>query len=131
MRKAFLSGNIGKEPEMFAPDGSEWSCLKFSIANNEESRKVNDEWEHVTSWYDLEYWTKKPHEWLQKLTKGRSISVECEVKQQTWEQDGNNRSRILFIVKGWPEVGELRQRNNTPGSSAPSGGGGDDSDIPF
>ena len=39
MREAFLTGNIGKQPEMFTPEGSEWTCLTFSIANNEETLK--------------------------------------------------------------------------------------------
>lgn len=133
MRKAFLTGNIGNDPDTFTPEGSEWTCLKFSIANNDESRKVGDNWENVTSWFDCEYWTKKPQEWLNRLTKGKSIAIEADVKQQTWEQDGHNRSRILFIIKGFPHEGETRNRggNNTPASSAPSGNGNFEEDIPF
>jgi single-strand DNA-binding protein len=133
MRKAFLTGNIGKDPEVFSPDGSEYSCLKFSIANNEESRKVGEEWENITSWFDCEYWTKKPTEWLNRLVKGKSIAIEARVKQQTWEQDGNNRSRVLFIVEGFPHEGQTRvSGNNTPASNAPAGNNNyEDPNIPF
>lgn len=129
MRRAFLTGNIGKEPEVFSPDGSEYSCLKFSIANNEESRKVGDNWENITSWFDCEYWTKKPNDWLQRLVKGKSIAVEARVKQQTWGQDGNNRSRILFIVEGFPHEGQTRNSNGHVGSAPPSGNNSSNFDI--
>ena len=42
MRKAFLTGRLGRDAEIFTPEGSEYSCLKFSIANGEESKKNSD-----------------------------------------------------------------------------------------
>ena len=123
MRESFLSGNIGKDPAVFTPPGSEWSCISFSIANNEESKKINGgEYENITSWFDLEYWTKKPQEWLQKLTKGKKVICHCKVKQQTWNDKDTDkqRSKIVFIVEKWPEEGKANE-GHQPSSQQPQG----------
>lgn len=122
MREAFLTGNIGKQPEMFTPEGSEWTCLTFSIANNEENRKVNEQYENITSWFDLEYWTKKPSDWMRKLVKGQKVTCQCKVKQQTWNDKDTNkqRSKIVFIVEKWPELGE-KSEGHAPSSNPPQG----------
>lgn len=100
MNDCILSGSIGKDPEVFAPNGSEYSCLKFSIANNDKSIK-NDSgnWQNKTSWFNVEFWTKKPQYWLQKLYKGTPVLLPVEAEQQTWEKDGNKKSKIIFKIQ--------------------------------
>lgn len=110
MNYSFLTGRLGKDPEVFAPNNSEYSCLKFSIANNDETKKNQDtgEYENITSWFDIVFWTKKPQYWIKKLIKGKEIEVPCRAKQETWEKDGQNRSKIVFyILRGeFPKVFE-------------------------
>lgn len=121
MRKAYLTGNIGNDPEIFSPQNSEWHCFKFSIANNEESKKENESWVKITSWFDCEYWTKNYDHWSRTLQKGTPVALECRVKQQTWEKDGKKNSRIVFIAEGFPQIIEKPQRaNSSPASSAPT-----------
>ena len=123
MRESFLSGNIGKDPEVFTPEGSEWSCISFSIANNEESKKISEgNYENITSWFDLEYWTKKPQEWLQKLTKGKKVICHCKAKQQVWQDKDTQkqRSKIVFVVEKWPEEGKSSE-GHQPSSQPPQG----------
>ena len=138
MNTATLSGRLRNDPETFAPNGSDYTCLKFSIANNDESKKNQDgEWENVTSWYDIEYWTKKPQEWLQKLKKGVLVVVQCTVKQSRWENDGQTRSRIIFPVMcgTYPIIGASTRTQSTPASSDPfdssSTDTGFEDNIPF
>lgn len=133
MRKAFLTGNLGNDPEIFSPPNSEWHCFKFSIANNDESKKENEQWIHITSWFDCEYWTKNFQHWSKALQKGQPVALEARIKQQQWEQDGNKRSKILFIVEGFPQIIEKVQRaNSTPASSTPAPQGEKfEDDIPF
>ena len=58
MNHTVISGNVTREPELFSPEGSEFSCIKFSIANNDERKKEGENWVDVASFFDLEYWTK-------------------------------------------------------------------------
>jgi single-strand DNA-binding protein len=98
MNHVTISGRLGRDPELVSPNGSEYSLLKFSIANNDESKKdpSTGQYEPVTSWFDVEFWTKNPQHWLCKLYKGYEVVIECTAKQNTWEQDGQNRSKVVF-----------------------------------
>ena len=127
MRFSILSGNIGGDPEIIR--AGEWSCFKFSIANNDETKK-NDQggYDKVTSWFDLEYWTKKEHYWGDKLVKGAAIAAECEPKQNTWENaDGQKRSKIIFKVLKFPLELKGGEKKTIPPASTPP----DDDDVPF
>ena len=133
MRKAFLTGRLGNDPGTFSPEGSEFTCLQFSIANNDERKKNGEEWESLTSWFDIEFWTKSPAKWIKKLIKGKLISVAANPRQSTWQtEDGHKRSRIVFVVsKGtFPQIIETDQKpseNHNPSSSPEPF----EDDIPF
>ena len=104
MNKSFIDGNITGDPQVFAPEGSEYTLLTFSIANNDEKKKVGDGWESIPSFFELKFWTKNPSNWIQKIKKGVRCYVEAEAKQETWEQDGNKRSKVVFKVVGFPYI---------------------------
>jgi single-strand DNA-binding protein len=130
MRAAYITGRLGKEPEIVSPNGSEYSVIKFSVANNDESKKTAEgQYENVTNWFDVEYWTKKPQPWLQKLAKGVEVCLECTIKQDTWEKDGQKRSKVKFVVNRFPVV--VGARSEVAKQESPSAGPEDDSDIPF
>ena len=124
MNHIIISGNVTREPELFSPEGSEYSCIKFGIANNDERKKEGDNWIDVVSYFDVEYWTKKPQEWLARIHQGDSFISECSMKQQRWDQDGSNRSRVVLKVLKFPFMTPKR------GSSQPNAGSFKD-DIPF
>ena len=129
MRAAYITGRLGKEPEIVSPNGSEYSVIKFSVANNDESKKNADgTWDNVTSWFEVEYWTKKPQPWLQKLAKGVEVCLECTIKQNRWEKDGKKDSRIIFVVNKFPVIVGARTDTPAPPASMPE----DNEDpIPF
>ena len=129
MRAAYITGRLGKEPEIVSPNGSEYSVIKFSVANNDESKKAQDgSWDNVVNWFDCEYWTKKPQPWLQKLAKGVEVCLECTIKQNRWEQDGQNRSKIIFVVNRYPVVVGARTETAKQEASMPED---DEEPIPF
>jgi single-stranded DNA-binding protein len=111
--------------------------ITFSIANDDESRRsVAGEYEKVTSWFDITYWTKKPQHWLQQLFKGVMVVVECDVSQDTWTDanTGNSRSKIKFTVKrgSYPiVVPKTTQQSTGNGEQARSYNDAPDDDIPF
>jgi len=115
MNNIQINGNLVKDPEIQDLSG-DWSIIKFTIANNDESKKGADgTWEHITSFFDCDYFTKNPQLWLQKLHKGCGVVVEGSLKQDTWEQDGQKRSRIKIKIKGFPMV--LQGKNDTQSST--------------
>ena len=126
MNHSTISGNIVRDPELFSPEGSEWSLVKFSIANNDERKKDSEgKWESIVSFFDMQYWTKKPQYWLKQLVKGRYVCCSCKAKQDRWDQDGSTRSRVIFNLTGFPEgLPKLeKQEGSTPDTT--------EDDIPF
>jgi len=113
MRDATITGNVGQEPKVVAPQGSEFSCIKFSIANNDESKKdTSGSYINVTSWFDIEFWTKKPQYWLQQIRTGVQLLCPCEAKQETWKnQEGANRSKIIFKIRNGMFPVVMRSKN--------------------
>jgi single stranded DNA-binding protein len=139
MRAAHISGRLGLDPELFTPSGdTPWRSLTFSIANDDEREKKQDgSYENVTSWLDIVFWTKKPQHWLQKLAKGVEVVLDCEIKQERWQdkQSGGGRSAIKFYVRRgtYPLVipraentGGQQQQNNGYQAPPPA-----DDDMPF
>jgi single-strand DNA-binding protein len=120
MNSCFINGRLTKEPETFSPDGSDFSCLKFSIANDDESKKQSDgSYKNIASFFDCEYWTKKPKFWLEKLEKGIPVVIEGRLKQQTWQKDGQTRSKVVIIVERFPLILEHQKKESAPVQDEP------------
>ncbi len=134
MNTCSLSGRLTREPEIFAPNNSEFTVIKYSIANNDDSRKSeNGEWEDVTHFFDCEYWTKKPQQWLQKLIKGALVVGQYQARQERWEKDGVTRSRVKFsIARGtFPIVMEKRESSGEHGQATPAPASDFTDEVPF
>jgi single-strand DNA-binding protein len=99
-----MSGNIVADPEVFAPEGSEYTKLTWAIANNDKRMKNRQtgEWEDYVSFIQCEYWTKNPTKWINRIVKGAGCVVEGLLKQERWEKDGNKGSRIVIELSSWP-----------------------------
>lgn len=64
-----------------------------SIAVN-RSRKQNGEWTDETSFFDVKIFGKTAESLSPYLTKGKQIAVEGFLKQERWQKDGQNFSRV-------------------------------------
>ena len=141
MNSIKITGNITKDPETVSPQGSEYSVLKFAIANNDESKKVNGKYEDIVSFFDIEYWTKNVQYWIQKITKGARVTIQGRLKQERWEKDGNSRSRIKiianvamnegFAIEVHPKVQKEQEPEVHYASAPASAQFEDEDDIPF
>ena len=117
MNQITLSGNLTREPEVRTIPNSEYSVIAFGIANNDESKKQQDgSYENVASFFECEYFTKKPQHWLAQLRKGIGVVVEGSLKQERWEKDGQKQSRIKIKLSNWPLIlaGKDEQRQVAP-----------------
>ncbi len=142
MNHISITGNLTRDPETFSPQGSENTCIKFSIANNDESKKDGDNYEDVPSYFDVKYWTKNVQYWIQKLTKGAPVTVQGRMKQERWtDKENNNHSRIVILAEvgynqGFAIVVHDRVKSENQSQSqeqSQSGSGAFDfeDDIPF
>jgi single-strand DNA-binding protein len=98
--KSILLGNITAEPDIRRV--GEKDCVKFSVAVNNPYR------EGKVLFMDCEYW--RGGGVVAFLTKGTQVLVEGELDQQTWERDGQKRSKIVLNVNAIQLVGGKRDR---------------------
>lgn len=105
MNNVTMSGNLTREPEVRTIPNSDYSVIAFGIANNDESKKQQDgSYENIASFFDCEYFTKKPQHWLAQLRKGIGVVVYGSLKQERWEKDGVKQSRIKIKLSTYPLV---------------------------
>lgn len=130
-----ISGNLAREPEVTAMRNSEYSVIRFSIANNDERRKSNTgEWESVVSFFDCEFWTKNPQHWIRQMHKGTPVIVEGNLKQERWEQDGQARYAVRIKVRNFPIIARGREEGGSAPPQQQADAGPEvfeDDDIPF
>lgn len=84
-------GRLGQDPEN--KEVGDTSVTNFSIAVSE---KYKDQ-EH-TEWLNMEAWGKLGELCAQYLKKGSNVFVEAKPKTQTWEQDGQKKSKVVYRV---------------------------------
>jgi single-strand DNA-binding protein len=141
-----LIGRLTRDAELKYVAGGQAVC-KFSIAVNRR-KKNGDQWEDEANFFDIVLWGKQGESLQSYLVKGKMIGVDGELRQDRWQQDGQNRSKVEIIASyiqllgGGGSGGGDRQNNNnnSPGGNSqesqsyPSSSGKDDNftdDIPF
>lgn len=103
-----FTGNLTRDGELKYTNSGMAVC-KFSIAVN---KKFKDN--ESTSFFNCVIFGKFGEAVNQYLTKGLPVAVGGEVKQNKWEQDGQTRYGIDFIVDSMRMFGN---RNNSGGGN--------------
>jgi len=138
-----LIGRLTRDAELKYTSGGQAVC-KFSIAVNRR-KKNGDQWEDEANFFDIVVWGKQGESLHQYLVKGKMVGVDGELRQDRWQQDGQNRSKVeiitnyLQLLGGGPSSGDRQNFQNSPpadnSSGAPSYNSSKDDgfadDIPF
>jgi single-strand DNA-binding protein len=129
---AFITGRLSRDPQFFG-EGDKRRAV-FAIAYNRgrgERRK--------STFVDCIAWGRMA-DFMQSFNKGVGISVHGDLEMDTWEKDGQKRSRLqlnISSITATTSFGDAPDSNTNDGASASSGtevtiGGSDDSaEIPF
>jgi len=125
-----LIGRLTKDAEIKYTSGGQPVC-KFSIAVNRR-KKNGDQWEDEANFFDIVLWGRQAESLNQYLLKGKQVSVNGELRQDRWQQDGQNRSKVEVIASniqllGGGNSGDTDRsygsgNGNNKGSKAQSGG---------
>jgi single-strand DNA-binding protein len=144
-----LIGRLTRDAELKSIASGQSVC-KFSIAVNRR-KKNGDQWEDEPNFFDVVVWGRQGESLHQYLVKGKMVGVDGELKQDRWQQDGQNRSKIeivannLQLLGGNPGSGGGSYNNSgnnqgpapqgqgwqSPGGSAPAAEDTFADDIPF
>ncbi len=96
LNSILIEGNLTRDPEMKYTTGGTAVC-NLNIASN-RSYKKGDDYVKEVSYFDVTCWGKTAEVCSENLTKGRGVRVVGRLKQDRWEQDGNNRSRVVIVA---------------------------------
>ena len=91
-----LIGRLTRDAELKYTTSGQAVC-KFSIAVN-RTRKNGEQWEDEANFFDVVLWGKRGEALNQYLQKGKMIGVDGELRQDRWQQDGQNRSRVEIVA---------------------------------
>ena len=91
-----LVGRLTRDAELKYTTGGQAVC-KFSIAINRR-RKNGDQWEDEANYFEIVLWGRQGEALNQYLVKGKSVGVEGELRQDRWQQDGQNRSKVEIVA---------------------------------
>lgn len=92
-----IFGNLTKDPELkFSGSGSAWGF--FTVANT-EWKKENDQWvEAGASFYDVKMFGEAMERVAESFVKGDRVIVIGKLRQETWEKDGEKRSKMVVVA---------------------------------
>ena len=96
INKVTLIGRLTRDSELRYTEGGT-PVSKFSVAVN-RSVKRGDSWEDEVSFFDVVLWGKMAVSVNQYLLKGKQVGIDGELRQERWEQNGQNRSRIEIVA---------------------------------
>lgn len=115
-----LIGRLTRDAELKYTANGQAVC-KFSLAINRR-RKNGDQWVDEANFFDVVLWGRSGEAINQYLTKGKQVAVEGELRQDRWEQDGQNRSKIEIMANNVQLLGGGAQGSN-PSFGGASGEG--------
>jgi single-strand DNA-binding protein len=91
-----LIGRLTRDAELKYTSGGQAVC-KFSVAVNRR-RKNGDQWEDEANFFDIVLWGRQGEALNQYLVKGKMVGLAGELRQDRWQQDGQNRSRVEIVA---------------------------------
>jgi len=117
-----LVGRLTRDAELKYTASGQAVC-KFSIAVNRR-RKNGDQWEDEANYFDIVLWGRQGESLNQYLLKGKSIGVDGELRQDRWQQDGQNRTKVEIVANNVQLLGGNPASGGfgTGGSDGNSGG---------
>ncbi|MDR2534572.1 MAG: single-stranded DNA-binding protein [Treponema sp.] len=103
LNHVILIGRLTRDAELKYTANGQAVC-KFSIAVNRR-RKNGEQWVDEANFFDIVVWGRQGEALGQYLVKGKLIGVDGELRQDRWEQDGQNRSKVEIVANNLQLLG--------------------------
>lgn len=114
--RVILLGNLVRDIELRYTN-SRMAVCQNAIAVNDRRKNASGEWIDETSFVDVTFFGRTAEVVSEYLSKGSPIFVEGRLKQDTWEKDGQKRSKLYVIVDRMQLLGGRNDGKN--GESRP------------
>lgn len=107
-----LTRDFGADPRTFFYTTGGTACAKVSIAVNRSVKQSDGQWTDEVSFFDVTIWGKTAENLKPYLVKGKQIAVDGYLKQDRWQKDGQNFSKVNIVANsvqllgGWTSAPE-------------------------
>lgn len=117
--RVILVGNLTRDIDLkYTPGGTAVSDI--GIAVNDRRKSASGEWVDETTFVDVTLWGRTAEVASEYLGKGSPILVEGRLKLDTWETDGQKRSKLRVVCD---RMQMLSGNSGGGGGRSDSGGG--------
>jgi single-strand DNA-binding protein len=118
LNKVLLIGRLTRDPESRSLK-SGTAVVSFGLAvNRTYTRQDSGEKVEETCFLDVEAWGRTGETIVRYMKKGRQIFIEGRLKLDTWEKDGQKRSKLSVVVENFQFI------DGQGGGEGGEGGGG-------
>jgi single-strand DNA-binding protein len=119
--RVILMGNLTRDIELrYLPSGT--AVSEFSIAVNDRRKTSDGQWVADPSFFDIVLYARTAEVASEYLSKGSPVLIEGRLKQDTWEKEGQKRSRVKVIGERMQMIGSKSgsgsQGSNSEGSGS-------------
>ena len=140
MNHVFLIGrltrDLGADERSFGYVGNgQTARAQISIAVN-RSKKEGDQWIDEVNYFDITIWGKTAENLKQYLQKGKQVAVDGYLKQDRWQKEGQNFSKVSIVANTVQLLGGKSDEQGAPkftpkNQNTQPDDGGFPEDIPF
>jgi len=106
LNRVFMIGTLGKAPETRSLANGQSVCW-FSICQNSFRKKADGENEEIAQWFRVSAFAKIADQCLERLEKGSQVLVEGELRNRSYEKDGQKISTFEIIAKKVETLGQI------------------------
>ena len=114
MNVVVLIGRLVRGSELRYPQNGGTPSLRFSIAVNRNRRGADGNWTEEANFFDCVYFARNAEAMSQYLEKGRQVAIQGELRQNRWESDGQQRSRVEIFVNSLSLLGQSQGGGSAP-----------------
>ena len=133
--RVILMGNITTKIDLRTTQGGTAVC-DVSLAVNDRRKNQAGEWIEDTTFVDVTLWGRTAEVAAEYLAKGSPILIEGRLKLETWEADGQKRSKLKVVGERMQMLGTRKPESDsaaavTVGEEQVPAAAANGDDVPF
>ncbi len=126
--RVVLVGNITREIELrYTQSGT--AVTDIGLAINERKKNPSGEWVDDPQFIDVTLWGRTAEVAAEFLGKGSPILIEGRLKLETWESDGQKRSKLKVVGERMQMLGKPKTDSSTADQNDVAAGATDDTPV--
>jgi single-strand DNA-binding protein len=116
-----ITGNLTRDPELRQTQGGT-PVLSFGVAVNDKRKNQQGEWVDYPNFVDCVVFGLRAEKLATFMTKGMKVAIEGKLHYQSWEKDGQKRSKLEVVVDNidfMSKSSQQQQPYNVPQQQVP------------